>query len=53
MKRVYHRAITLFRELHPEADDLILVANVRHANEKNLLNRRKLKIFNHRAVDEP
>jgi hypothetical protein len=47
MERVYQRSLSLFKSLHALDDDIIIVANVHHAGEENVLKRRKLKIFNH------
>jgi hypothetical protein len=45
MDRVYFRAISLFKALHAGGDDLLLVANVHHHDQQNVLKRRKLGIF--------
>ncbi|MGG2091474.1 DUF3885 domain-containing protein [Bacillus sp. S13(2024)] len=45
MERVYHRSLYLFKSLHSSNDEIIIVANVHHAREENILRRRKLKIF--------
>lgn len=47
MERVYERALTLFKSLHSLNDEIMVVANVHHAGEENILNRRKLKVFSH------
>ncbi|WP_240903818.1 DUF3885 domain-containing protein [Chengkuizengella sediminis] len=47
MDRVYQRSLSLFKSLHSLDDEIIIVANVHHAGEENILRRRKLKIFNH------
>lgn len=47
MERVYKRSLELFKSLHLVEDDIMVVANVHHAGEENMLKRRKLKIFNH------
>ncbi|MDQ0418958.1 hypothetical protein J2Z48_003163 [Croceifilum oryzae] len=47
MKRVYFRAITLFKELHSTEDEIMIVANVHHSGEENILKRRRVKIYQH------
>jgi hypothetical protein len=47
MEHVYQRSLSLFKSLHSLDDDIIIVANVHHAGEENVLKRRKLKILNH------
>ncbi|NYF26122.1 DUF3885 domain-containing protein [Sporosarcina sp. JAI121] len=47
MKTVYHRSLSIFKSLHSVDDEIVIVANVHHDDEQNLLKRRKLKIFNH------
>ncbi|MCG5252457.1 DUF3885 domain-containing protein [Brevibacillus agri] len=47
MERVYFRAISLFKSLHSAEDEIMIVANVHHAGEENILRRRKVKIYHH------
>jgi hypothetical protein len=44
MERVYFRAISLFKALHSAEDEIMIVANVHHAGEENILRRRKVNL---------
>lgn len=46
MERVYFRAISLFKELHSTADEILIITNVLHAGEENILRRPRIKLLN-------